>query len=407
MRTVRTGTPNAGGMRQLNMAAHMKPDTAFALRLISPSPRPQRPLRIAQVAPLFKSIPPAGYGGTERVVSYLTEALVELGHQVTLFASGDSRSKARIIPVVERHLGLEACGSSAGLAAHTLQVERLADEAEYFDVVHFHTDVIHLPFAQNCAAASLSTLHGRLDLPQLEPLYRHFGEHPLVAISDSQRAQLPHANWCATVYHGLPKSMYAFQPDGQDHFLFLGRISPEKRLDRAIDIAVRSGTPLVIAASVNPADQEYFRSSIEPLLDHPLIQFIGEVGDDEKNGLLGRARALLMPIDWPEPFGLVMIEALACGTPVIAYGHGSVPEIIQHGVTGFVVQDQDQALAAAQEVGRLDRSRCRHAFEQRFTATTMALAYLSVYRELIGRRQRLEAPAATNGAGHVGEDPHW
>jgi len=370
----------------------MKPDADFAIRLISPPPRSQRPLRIAQVAPLFESIPPSGYGGTERVVSYLTEALVELGHDVTLFASGDSRSRARIVSVVERHLGLEACCSSAGLAAHTLLMERVADKAEHFDVVHFHTDVVHLPFAQHCAAASLTTLHGRLDYPELGPLYRRFDEHALVAISDSQRAQLPQANWCATVYHGVPTAIYSFQPDPQAHLLFLGRISPEKRLDRAIDIAVRSGTPLVIAASVNPADQEYFRNSIEPLLDHPLIQFIGEVGDDEKNALLGHARALLMPIDWPEPFGLVMIEALACGTPVIAYGHGSVPEIIEHGVTGFVVQNQDQAVAAVQEVGRLDRSRCRQAFEQRFTATTMALAYLSVYRELIGRRQRLETP---------------
>jgi glycosyltransferase involved in cell wall biosynthesis len=309
------------------------------------------------------------------VVSYLTEALVELGHQVTLFASGDSRTQAKLVPVIERHLGLDGWGSSSAVAAHTM--------------------LIHLPFARQCAAASLTTLHGRLDLPMLEPLYARFRSHALASISDSQRAHLPDANWCATVHHGLPRDLYHFQPHQREPFVFLGRISPEKRLDRAIEIAQRSGVPLVIAASVNPADKEYFVRTIEPLLDDPLINFIGEVNDDQKNALLGQARALLMPIDWPEPFGLVMIEALACGTPVIAYGHGSVPEIIEHGVTGFIVQDQDQAIAAAREVGRLDRRRCRQAFEERFTATTMALSYLRAYRKLIGRATQPEASVAT------------
>jgi glycosyltransferase involved in cell wall biosynthesis len=373
-------------------------------------PSPRRALRIAQVAPLFESVPPTGYGGTERVVSYLTETLAEMGHEVTLYASGDSRSRARIVSVIDEHLGLDA-GPVDATAWNAVLIDRVLDDAHAFDVIHFHTDIVHLPAAVRCATPCLTTLHGRLDLPALGPLYRRFARHPLVSISSSQRAQQPGAGWCATVHHGLPASLYSFEPRSGHYFAFLGRIAPEKRVDRAIDIAKRSGVSLHIAASVNPADKDYFERDIAPLLDHPLIHFVGEISDAQKNRFLGQARALLMPIDWPEPFGLVMIEALACGTPVIAYANGSVPEIIDDGVTGFVVRDQAEALTAAKAVGQLDRSRCREVFERRFTATAMADAYLAVYRKLMARQPRADLEwqadeAALEGAvnGRQGSD---
>jgi glycosyltransferase involved in cell wall biosynthesis len=367
-------------------------------------PSHRRRLRIAQVAPLFESVPPAGYGGTERVVSYLTEALVEMGHDVTLYASGDSCSGARVVSVIDEHLGIGAGPVDANAWSATL-VDEVLQRAGAYDVIHFHTDIVHLPGAARCATPSLTTLHGRLDLPALKPLYRRFSSHPLVSISASQRAPLPRAGWCATIHHGLPAELYAFQPRPGRYFAFLGRISPEKRLDRAIEIAKRSGVPLHVAASVNPADKDYFATVIEPLMHDPLIRFVGEISDAQKNDFLGQALALLMPIDWPEPFGLVMIEALACGTPVIAYANGSVPEIIDDGVTGFVVHNQAEAVAAAKAAGQLDRRHCREAFERRFTATSMARAYLALYRELIARQPgagpyRRSGEGAAAGAGH-------
>jgi glycosyltransferase involved in cell wall biosynthesis len=346
-------------------------------------------VRIAQVAPLYESVPPRAYGGTERVVSYLTEALVQMGHEVTLFASGDSVTSATLVPVVPRSLRLNP-GKPDGVVWHTIMMDKVLEEAARFDIVHFHIDVLQLPLMRYCRTPSLSTAHGRLDLPDLKPLFRCFAQHPMVSISDSQRAPVPWANWRATVHHGLPLGLYAFHPQPREYFAFVGRISPEKRADRAIEIAKACGVPLRIAAKVDPADRDYFHRVIEPLLDHPLVTFHGEVGDREKDDLVGHAMALLMPIDWPEPFGLVMIEALACGTPVIAYNHGSVPEIIEHGVTGFVVGNQDEAIQAARNVRRIDRRRCRQAFEERFSSRVMARRYLDVYHELVAARSRRE-----------------
>lgn len=341
------------------------------------------PMKIAQVAPLFESVPPQGYGGTERVVAYLTDALVEAGHAVTLFASGDSVTKARLVPVVER--GLRLVGKQADwLTWHTMMLDRVFTAATRFDAIHFHVDFLHFPLVRHCRTPCVTTLHGRLDLPELDPLYRHFNEQPLVSISASQRNPLPFANWRATVHHGLPDKLLPFtpHPGGDSYFAFLGRISPEKRVDRAIEIAIACGVPLRIAAKVDAVDQAYFESQIKPRLNHPLIQFIGEIDEAQKGAFLGQARALLFPIDWPEPFGMVMIEAFACGTPVIAYAGGSVNEVMEHGVTGFVVADQSEAVAAARNIGAIDRGRCRRVFEQRYTARTMAARYVDVYRAL-------------------------
>jgi glycosyltransferase involved in cell wall biosynthesis len=342
-------------------------------------------VKIAQVAPLYESVPPRAYGGTERVVSYLTETLVEMGHEVTLFASGDSITSAHLVSVVPRSLRLDASKPDP-LVWHTIMMDMVVKAAQSFDVIHFHTDVLQLALVGHCRTPCLSTAHGRLDLPDLKPLFRCFSRHPMVSISASQRTPLPWLNWRATVHHGLPVGLYSLHSQPQDYFAFVGRISPEKRADRAIEIARACGTPLRIAAKVDPADEVYFESTIEPLLDDPLVTYVGEIGDDAKNDLIGNARALLMPIDWPEPFGLVMIEAMACGTPVIAYAHGSVAEIVDHGVTGFIVENQEQAIAAARDIGRIDRRRCRQVFEQRFAARVMAKRYLEVYRELVDTR---------------------
>jgi glycosyltransferase involved in cell wall biosynthesis len=343
-------------------------------------------MKIAQVAPLFESVPPRGYGGTERVVSYLTEALVDMGHEVTLFASGDSVTRAELVPVVMRSLRTDPRRPD-WLAWHTLMLDQVFERANEFDVIHWHVDFLHYPLARRCSIPSVTTLHGRLDLPHLLPLHRHFREHALVSISDDQRRPLPGVRFVATVHHGVPAVLYDFRPRPQGYFAFVGRISPEKRLDRAIEIAVACGTPLRVAAKVDEADRAYFEREIRPLMAHPLVQFVGEVDDAHKNGLLGGARALLFPIDWPEPFGLVVIEALACGTPVVAYGCGAVPELLVDGVTGFLVHDQAQAIAAARRVSQLDRRHCRQAFEQHFTATAMAWRYLAVYRSLVTARR--------------------
>ncbi len=342
-------------------------------------------MNIAQVAPLVESVPPRAYGGTERVVSYLTEALVEMGHEVTLFASGDSVTAARLVPVVPAGLRLDPRKPDP-LVWHTIMMDMVLKAAPTFDIIHFHIDVLQLSLVGQCETPCLSTPHGRLDLPDLKPLFRRFSNHPMVSISNSQRTPVPSANWRATVHHGLPLGLYSLHPEPKDYFAFVGRISPEKRADRAIEIAKACGVPLRIAAKVDAADRAYFESTIEPLLDDPLVTFIGEIGEQEKDDFIGYARALLMPIDWPEPFGLVMIEAMACGTPVIAYGHGSVPEIIDEGVTGFIVHDQEQAIAAAKNIDRIDRRRCRQVFEQRFAARVMARQYLDVYRQLVDAR---------------------
>jgi glycosyltransferase involved in cell wall biosynthesis len=353
-------------------------------------------MRIAQVAPLFESVPPQGYGGTERVVAYLTEAEVELGHEVTLFASGDSVTSADLVPVCDRCLRTEP--ESVATLWHTLMLDQVLARAEEFDVIHFHIDVLQYPLARRCPVPCLTTLHGRQDFPALQVLHRHFHGHPLVSISDHQRRALPHARFIATVHHGLPPGLYSFTRRQGEYFVFLGRISPEKRLDRAIDIALACGTPLVIAAKIDPADRVYFDSEIAQRLRNPLVQFIGEVSDHDKNELLGNARALLFPIDWPEPFGMVVIEALACGTPVVAYGHGSVPELLEHGVTGFIVHDHDEAVRAAGDIAHIDRGACRQAFEDRFTSTRMAKRYLAVYRSLARSHRRAATEMATAGA---------
>jgi glycosyltransferase involved in cell wall biosynthesis len=338
-------------------------------------------MRIAQVAPLFESVPPKAYGGTERVVSYLTEALVELGHDVTLFASGDSVTQARLVAPVERSLRMSG-GQPDWMMWHTVLLDQVFACAPAFDVIHFHVDYLHYPLVRHCPTPCLTTMHGRLDLPGLAPLHRHFREQALVSISHHQRNPLAHSRWIATVLHGLPIELYDFHAEPDDYFAFVGRISPEKRVDRAIAIAKATGTRLRIGAKVDAADQVYFDQQIRPLLDHPLIEFVGEIGEHEKNDFIGKARALLFPIDWPEPFGLVMIEAMACGTPVLAYRCGSVPEVLEHGVTGFIVDSDAQALDAARRIDTLDRRLCRQTFERRFTAQRMAKQYLDVYDAL-------------------------
>ncbi|AMO23473.1 glycosyltransferase family 4 protein [Ramlibacter solisilvae] len=350
-------------------------------------------MRIAQVAPMFESVPPSGYGGTERVVSYLTETLVDLGHEVTLFASGDSVTSAKLVAVCQRSLRGRT-DNTDWTAWHTLMLDEVFARADRFDVIHFHVDYLHYPMARHCATPCLTTLHGRLDLNHLPPLHRHFSDLPLVAISNHQRRQLPDAHFVATVHHGLPAELYGFTSEPLGYFAFVGRISPEKRLDRAIEIALACDTPLLVAAKVDAADRGYFEREIRPLLGHPLVKFVGEVDDAGKNSLLGSAKALLFPIDWPEPFGLVLIEAMACGTPVIAYPHGSVPELLEHGVTGFIVSNQRTAIDAARHIDRIDRRRCRQIFDERFTAKVMARRYLAVYRTLIDSHRRMDFASA-------------
>jgi glycosyltransferase involved in cell wall biosynthesis len=345
----------------------------------------RRTVRIAQVAPLFESVPPASYGGTERVVSYLSDELVELGHDVTLFASGDSVSRATLVPICPRALRLDrSCVDHT--AWHILQIERVAAAAAQFDVIHFHIGHIHLPVARRLATPSVTTMHGRLDLPELVPLFEAFSDMPLISISDAQRAPLPHANWMATILHGLPSGQFVARDNAGDYLAFLGRISPEKRVDRAIAIATAVEQPLKIAAKVDRADAEYFAGEVEPLLHHPLIEFVGEIGESQKEAFLGNARALLFPIDWPEPFGLVMIESLACGTPVVAFRGGSVEQIIEHGRTGFIVDTLDEAIEAARRIDMLDRNACRQAFDRRFTARRMAEDHVVMYTRVIEAR---------------------
>jgi glycosyltransferase involved in cell wall biosynthesis len=344
-------------------------------------------MKIAQVAPLCESVPPRLYGGTERVVAFLTDELVRAGHDVTLFASGDSRTTATLIPITSTALRLGKCNDF--LTPHVLMVEQVAQRADEFDIIHWHLAQVHLPVVRRLDVPHVTTLHGRLDLPELRPLYREFNDIPVVSISDAQRTPLPEAGWVGTVYHGLPPDLLEFHPEPGAYLAFLGRISPEKRVDRAIAIATACGYPLKIAAKVDPADHEYFERQIRPLLDNPLVEFIGEIDDGRKSDFLGRAKALLFPIDWPEPFGLVMIEALACGVPVIAFRGGSVPEVLHSGVTGFVVDTLEEAIAATRRVDQLNRRTCRAIFERRFSASRMAMEYVHLYQELIATRSSL------------------
>lgn len=344
-------------------------------------------MKIAQIAPLAESVPPRFYGGTERIVSYLTEALVDQGHDVTLFASGDSTTQAKLVPVTKTALRLNPLVRDP-IPYHMMLLDAVRQRADEFDALHFHIDLLHMPMVQDFIGRTVTTLHGRLDLPDLPAFYRTFPNHSLVSISDNQRLPMPPVNWAGTVLHGLPSDLLSPRIGGQEGYLaFLGRISPEKRPDRAIRIAARSGKPLKIAAKIDNVDRGYWESEIAPLLDlYRNIEFIGEINEAQKAAFLGNASALLFPIDWPEPFGLVMIEAMACGTPVIAFRCGSVPEVIDHGMSGFIVSDEDQAVDAVGRLNELDRARVRAAFDARFTADRMAADYVAIYQDLAGAR---------------------
>ncbi|MBR0799824.1 glycosyltransferase family 4 protein [Bradyrhizobium jicamae] len=354
-------------------------------------------MKIAQIAPLAESCPPRLYGGTERIVSYLTEELVRQGHEVTLYASGDSITSAELVPCSKVALRLDPYVKDM-IPYHIIMLDRIAQRADEFDVLHFHIDQLHYPLMRPHGNRILTTLHGRLDLPDLMPFYSAFPEHPLVSISDAQRRPMPPVNWLGTVLHGLPRNILPYRqtPSG-DYFAFLGRIAPEKGPDKAIEIATKAGVPLKMAAKIDAADQRYWDQVIAPMVDaHPNVEFIGEINELQKADFLGNARALLFPICWPEPFGLVMIEAMACGTPVIALAHGSVPEVIDNGVSGFVVNSVQDAVAAAQSINWLDRGAIRERFEQRFTAERMARDYLAAYQRLPAFRQRSQLEVHTS-----------
>ncbi|MCM2282576.1 MAG: glycosyltransferase family 4 protein [Bdellovibrionaceae bacterium] len=347
-------------------------------------------MRIAQVSPLYESVPPALYGGTERVVHTLTESLIDAGHDVTLFASGDSQTRARLRAPIPRALRLENFKRDP-LACHLLLLEMVMDEAADFDMIHFHTDLMHLPMTRQIPTASVTTLHGRLDLPDVIAYHGRYCEHPVVSISRSQREPLPDANWVATIHHGLPTDRLKFSRGDGGYLAFLGRLSREKRFDRAVRIAQRAGLPLKVAAKREDSHDADYVSQIEPLLRQKEVEFVGEINDSQKSEFLGRARATLFPIDWPEPFGLVMIESLACGTPVIAYPHGSVPEIIQDGFNGFVVDSIHGAVEAVRRIGEIDRRKCREDFQNRFSQERMTEQYVRLYDRL--RLSRATAPS--------------
>ena len=343
-------------------------------------------MRIAQIAPLFEAVPPKLYGGTERVVYSLTEALVELGHDVTLFASGDSITSAKLDAPWPRALRLDP-DIRDWVSTYALMIEYVRQRAEQFDVLHFHIDYWPNSVFIRQDVPFVTTLHGRLDLPEFAAVYRMFPTVPLVSISDSQRRPLPDVGWAATVYHGMPANLLTPQPvENRDYFAFLGRISPEKGIERAIQIAGRCGVKLKVAAKVDKADAEYFKEAVEPLLADANVEFIGEINDAQKPAFLSGAKALLFPIDWPEPFGLVMIEAMACGCPVIAMRRGSVPEVMDDGVTGFVVDNVDEAVAACGRLDEIDRVGVRARFDERFTSRRMALDYVGLYERLIAAK---------------------
>ncbi|WP_168793041.1 glycosyltransferase family 4 protein [Paraburkholderia aromaticivorans] len=340
-------------------------------------------MRIAQIAPLHEAVPPQFYGGTERVVSYLTDALVDLGHDVTLFASGDSHTKATLEAVWPHALRLDPAIRDA-VAPHMLLLEKVREVAHEFDVLHAHLDYLPFSLFSQLGVPFVTTLHGRLDLPELQPVFNTFPKVPVISISNSQRLPLPQANWLDTIYHGLPKNLLTPQPDKEPEYLaFLGRISQEKGVDTAIRIAVQSGLPLRIAAKVDKADSVYFTTTIQPLLSQPRVEFVGEISEAQKPAFLSGAKALLFPIDWPEPFGLVMIEAMACGTPVIAFNRGSVPEVIDHGLTGYICEDVQGAVGALRRLDELSRTEIRAQFERRFSSKTMAQGYVDSYTALL------------------------
>ncbi|MCF3934888.1 glycosyltransferase family 4 protein [Acuticoccus sp. M5D2P5] len=357
-------------------------------------------MRIAQIAPLAEAVPPRLYGGTERIVSYLTEELVREGHEVTLFASGDSTTAAQLVPGWPRALRLDPAVRDM-LPYHVMLLDDVRRRAESFDILHFHIDYLHLPMLQSMMDRTVTTLHGRLDLPDLKPLFSHFRDAALVSISNDQRRPLPEAHWVGTVYHGLPRDRLPYSPRGKDGYLaFLGRISPEKGPDTAIEVAVRTGLPLKIAAKIDPVDQAYWDEVIAPMVKAcPNVDYIGEVDERRKAAFMGEARALLFPIDWPEPFGLVMIEAMSCGTPTIALDRGAVSEILVDGESGFVVEDVDAMVAAVARVGELDRRNVRRLFEERFTARRMARDYLAIYRALPGAARLPFVPLPASGSG--------
>jgi glycosyltransferase involved in cell wall biosynthesis len=341
-------------------------------------------MRIAQVAPLYESVPPPLYGGTERVVSYLTESLVHLGHDVTLFASGDSETNACLVPACPRALWRDP-NVRETLPHHVQLMELVFKDVSRFDVIHFHTDYLHFPLVRRHRCASVTTLHGMVHPHDVQALFDEYPDVPLVSISNNQRSPMPCANWQGTVYHGLPRESFLFRGERGRYLVYLGRLSPEKRVDRAIEIAQRAGVPLKIAAKIYPEEQRYFDETLAPLLHKsaPLVEFVGEIDYLGRNDLLGEASALLFPIEWPEPFGLVMIEALACGTPVIAWRRGSVPEVLEDGISGYIVENLEEAVAAVGKVDHLSRADCRQAFERRFDAERMAADYVEVYQRVM------------------------
>ena len=355
-------------------------------------------MRIAQIAPLYERVPPQFYGGTERIVSYLTEELVRQGHDVTLFASGDSKTSAKLVPCCKMALRLDPSVKNP-LVYHIIMLEEVRQRIDQFDVLHFHIDILQAPLIRDIADCTVTTQHGRLDLPDLIPFYRIFRELPLVSVSNDQHKYLRHANWVGTVHHGLPRDLLPFQPNAAGRYLaFLGRISPEKGPNRAIEIAARAGMPLEIAAKVDRVDQTYWDEIIQPMVEaHSNVEFIGEIDERDKAAFLGEAAALLFPIDWPEPFGLVMIEAMACGTPVIAFRRGSVSEVVEDGISGFVVDTIEEAVRAVQRIVTLDRARVRAAFERRFTVDRMARDYVQIYRVLAPARAKSERVRTLNG----------
>ncbi|TWI01738.1 glycosyltransferase involved in cell wall biosynthesis [Luteimonas cucumeris] len=343
-------------------------------------------MRIAQIAPLYEAVPPSLYGGTERVVAHLTDALVDAGHEVTLFAAADADTRATLVPCRDQSIRLDPAPLKSDLAVHLAMLHEVSRRADQFDILHFHVDLLHYPFFAHCPQRTITTLHGRLDLKDLPVAYARWPQFPLASISDHQRRPLPDARWIGTVHHGLPDQLCPFSARAEGGYLaFLGRISPEKRVDRAIAMAKRAGLPLKIAAKVDVVDQAYYQESIVPLLDDASIEFVGEINDREKADFLGRATALLFPIDWPEPFGLVMIEAMACGTPVVAWECGSVPEVVDDGITGRIVRSLDEGVAAIGDVSAYDRRAIRDVFERRFTSAVMARTYLKLYWQLISQ----------------------
>lgn len=339
-------------------------------------------LRVALVSPLAESVPPQKYGGTERVVSYLTEELVRQGHQVTLFASGDSQTEAELVACCPRALRTDESVTDQ-LALHMLMLERVYQRLDDFDIVHSNVHFLTYSAMRRLGKPMLTTIHGRMDLPEYNALYEEFSETPLISISYSQRRPVPEGNWVQTIYHGLPLDLYEPRYDGGDYLAFVGRVSPEKRVDAAIDVAVRAGMPLKIAAKIDRVDREYFEAVIEPRLEHDLIEFVGEIDESEKQDFLGNAAALLFMIEWPEPFGLAMIEAMACATPVIARRCGSIAEVVDHGVSGFVCDDEDEAVDAIGRLDTLRREVVRETFERRFSVARMARDYLTAYREVM------------------------